>query len=349
MKPVDDDIDDEKKVEARGDFWLYIAAFTGAVISTTLLSSLPWKQTFLISATVMVLVYLFFLYGKICYELENPKRNGTLTSRLEQATRLVKLLPIWTTFIVYSLVEATGTTFFIEQSNDLNDRIGNDFRIPINSFDRIPINSFDLLQSIICFVISQLSDFLIQKLGDRDKQRRARLVRIGLGMFVSFLSCIAAWHVEVCRLKLIKQQTEISDSSNMSILWLVPQFVFLGITKGLVGEGLKHFFYDHVEVSMKQLEIPFNLSVRGFGRFLSVFLILVFRHLIGDTINTSRLDEYMRMLALLNLWTLMAYIFLLNTYEWKIVPPPPPPAVVEEDSGMQDMEEGGGACSDRCE
>ncbi|XVF79535.1 hypothetical protein PTKIN_Ptkin14bG0230800 [Pterospermum kingtungense] len=326
---------DEKKIEARGDFWLYIAAFTGAVISTTLLSSLPWKETFMISAIVMVLVYAFFLYGKSYYELEDPKRNSTLTSRLEQATRLSKLLPVWTTFLVYSLVEATGSTFFIEQSNNLNDRIGNDFRIPINSFDRIPINSFDLLQSVISFVISQLSDFLIQKLGNQDQQRRARLIRIGLGMFISFLSCIAAWHVEVCRLNLIKRaEISVDDqnkSTSMSILWLVPQFVFLGLTKGLVGEGLRHFFYDHVEVSMKQLESSFNLSVRGVGRFLSVVFILVFRQWIGDTINTSHLDEYMRMLALLNLWTLMVYIFLLNTYEWKIVPP-------------QHMEEGRRAC-----
>ncbi|EOY16806.1 hypothetical protein SCA6_009536 [Theobroma cacao] len=329
----------EKKVEARGDFWLYIAAFTGAVVSTTLLSSLPWKETFMISAIVMVLVYVFFLYGKSCYDLASPKKNSTLTSRVKQVTQLLKLLPVWTTFLVYSLVEATGSTFFIEQSSNLNDRIGNDFRIPINSFDRIPINSFDLLQSIISFVISQLSDFLIQKLGNEDKQRRARLVRIGLGMFISFLSCIAAWHVEVSRLNLINQ-SEISDNQNkstsMSILWLVPQFVFLGLTKGLVGEGLKHFFYDHVEVSMKQLEGPFNLSVRGVGRFLSVIFILVFRHWIGDTINTSRLDEYMRMLAMLNLWTLIVYIFLLNTYEWKIVPP-------QEESSCVHMEEGGPA------
>ncbi|XWS23521.1 hypothetical protein CRYUN_Cryun28dG0021500 [Craigia yunnanensis] len=335
-----DDID-EKKVEARGDFWLYIAAFTGAVISTTLLSSLPWKETFLISAIVMVLVYVFFLSGKSCYELVDPKRNSTLTSQFKQGMRLLKLLPIWTTLLVYSLVEATGSTFFIEQSNNLNDLIGNDFRIPINSFDRIPINSFDLLQSIVCFVISQLSDFLIQKLGNQDQQRRARLVRIGLGMFISFLSCIAAWHVEVLRLNLINK-SEISDeqtkSTSMSILWLVPQFVFLGLTKGLVGEGLRHFFYDHVEVSMKQLESPFNLSVRGVGRFLSVIFILVFRHWIGDSINTSRLDEYMRMLAMLNLWTLMVYIFLLNTYEWKIVP-----ALLEENSCVH-MEEGRRAC-----
>ena len=74
-------------------------------------------------------------------------------------------------------------------------------------------------------------------------------------------------------------------------------FVFLGLTKGPVGEGLRHFFYDHVEVSMKQLESPFNLSVRGVGRFLSVIFILVFRNWIGDSINTSRLDEYMRLLA----------------------------------------------------
>ncbi|XVE70319.1 hypothetical protein DITRI_Ditri10aG0063000 [Diplodiscus trichospermus] len=329
---------DEKKVEARGDFWLYISAFTGAVISTTLLSSLPWKETFMISAIVMVLVYALFLYGKSCYKLADPNRNSTLTSRLKQATQLSKLLPVWTTFLVYSLVEATGSTFFIEQSNNLNDRIGNDFRIPINSFDRIPINSFDLLQSIISFVISQLSDFLIQKLGNQDQQRRARLIRIGLGMFISFLSCIAAWHVEVCRLNLINK-TEISDnqheSTSMSILWLVPQFVFLGLTKGLVGEGLKHFFYDHVEVSMKQLESPFNLSVRGVGRFLSVIFILMFRRWIGDTINKSRLDEYMRMLAMLNLWTLMVYIFLLNTYEWKIVSAP----LLEENSFVR-MEEG---------
>ncbi|XP_017982555.1 PREDICTED: protein NRT1/ PTR FAMILY 5.10 isoform X1 [Theobroma cacao] len=311
----------------RAKFWTNIAAFLGTFVSSTFASSLDWDETFKVSLIIVVVAYLVFCSGKCCYDHEDPV-GKTVAERMNQAKPLVKLLPLWITFIVYSLVEATGYTLFIEQSENLDDRI--DLRIPIYSFNRIPLTSFYVLQTFTTFIISLLCDFLIKKFWSSEEsiQHRARFVRIGIGMFFAIGCCIAAWRVEVHRLSSIsKFESKVGrrisedDTIPMTILWLAPQFFLLGIVEGVIGKGLKYLFYDRVPVSMWVLEYPFNGGVLGFGRFVSVILLLLSRPWIGDTINESYMDKYLLMLAILNIFTLFLYIFLTYKHDWNVIVP----------------------------
>ncbi|GLU06957.1 hypothetical protein SLE2022_239400 [Rubroshorea leprosula] len=133
-------------------------------------------------------------------------------------------------------------------------------------------------------------------------------------MVFNFCSCIASWHVEARRLHMFKK-----SGSNMNLFWLVPQFFLLGCAIELVGEGLEDFFSDLVPESKQELGFAFNRLVEGMGKFSSVGFVLAFRHYwIGDTINTSRLDNYYGGLAFLTLWALFFFTYLSNAYDWKI-------------------------------
>ncbi|KAK6247596.1 hypothetical protein QUC31_019161 [Theobroma cacao] len=317
----------EDTLRIRANFWNYIAVFLGTVVSSTFASSLEWDETFKVSLIVVVVAYLAFCSGKCCYDHEDPA-GKTVAERMNQAKPLVKLLPLWITFIVYSLVEATGYTLFIEQSENLDDRI--DLRIPIHSFNRIPLTSFYVLQSFTTFIISLLCDFLIIKFWSSEEsiQHRARFVRIGIGMFFAIGCCITAWRVEVRRLGSISEfENEIGqrisegDRIPMTIVWLAPQFFLLGVVKGILGKGLRHLFYDRVPVSMWVLEYLFNGGMLGFGRFVSVLSLLFARPWIGDTINESQADKYLLMLAVLNIFIMFVYIFLTYRYDWNVIVP----------------------------
>ncbi|KAK6247597.1 hypothetical protein QUC31_019162 [Theobroma cacao] len=163
----------EDTLTNRANFWNYIAVFLGTFISSTFASSLEWDETFKVSLIIVVVAYLVFCSGKCCYDHGDPT-GKMVAERMNQAKPLVKLLPLWITFIVYSLVEATGYTLFIEQSENLDDRI--DLWIPIYSFNRIPLTSFYVLQTFTTFIISLLCDFLIKKFWSSEEsiQHRAR-------------------------------------------------------------------------------------------------------------------------------------------------------------------------------
>ncbi|MBA0746091.1 hypothetical protein Gogos_008634, partial [Gossypium gossypioides] len=214
-----------------------------------------------------------------CYSKEPPERKITL--QIMNSWR--RLVPFWITLLVYCLVEAAGTTFFLEQSDYLEYRIGNGFRIHLNYFL--------VLNSLTTFVTAGLVDFVTSKLCNKNQRKRAFVVRITLGMLVSFLCCITAWKVEVRRLKLIKEygipKSEVKKIP-MSILWLTPQYLLLGIMGGLVEAGMEGCFY--------------NLRV------------------VGDESSTSHLDRYFLMLAMISLGSLAFFSVAAYACYWKIAP-----------------------------
>ncbi|XVF29840.1 hypothetical protein REPUB_Repub16aG0005500 [Reevesia pubescens] len=305
---------DFEMAEARSQFWWRAAWFIGAIIPTIISTGLSSKKIIMILAIITVAAYLFFLLGISFYNKEPPRSNITL--QMNNWMSLLKLIPLWMIFLIYSVVEAAGTTFFIEQSDNLEDHIGNGFKIPLSFFF--------VLKSITSVIISYLVDFLTSIWWNEvNQQQRARIVRIAIGMLVSFLCCITAWQVEVHRLKLIKEIIIFSDYQDrrisMSILWLTPQFVLLGLMDGLVEEGLQGFFYDHVPESMKIYELPFNKCVMGIGKFFSIITFFIFfSRWFGNASNTSHLDRYFLVLAIISLAAAAFFSIAVHSFDWKI-------------------------------
>ncbi|OMO98611.1 Proton-dependent oligopeptide transporter family [Corchorus olitorius] len=140
-------------------------------------------------------------------------------------------------------------------------------------------------------------------------------------MFVSFLCCITARQVEIRRLQLSKVPESYNEDGEipMSMFWLTPQFVLLGLTEGLVEEGLEEIFYDHVPESMKRYQLPFNQCVLGIDQFLSIIFILVFfRGWFGDSAYTSHFDKYFLTLAIMSLGACAFFSLAMCAIDWKI-------------------------------
>lgn len=138
-------------------------------------------------------------------------------------------------------------------------------------------------------------------------------------------------------MKLIKEY-EIPKSEvekiPMSILWLTPQYLLLGIMSGLVEAGIEGCFYNLVPGSMKVYELLFKEIVMGMGKFLSILTIFAFRGWFGDESSTSHLDRYFLMLAMISLGSLAFFSVAAYASYWKIAP--------EEDvvGSNMEMEEG---------
>ena len=236
----------------------------------------------------------------------SPQNVENLCS-VEQVTQVkcfLTLIPLWTTFLAYSLVQATGNTFFIEQSTDLKNTIATN--------DTTVLVAFFVLNSFLRFIIPRLF------WSEKARNPNVTLVRIGIGMICSILCCIAAWQVEVHRLEQVHRLKEIkrlnpdndlSDTISMSILWLLPQFILLGLTEGLVEEGLWEFFIKHVTKSMWNSGQLLTGCILSFGNFFSIPCVQLVRSWFKGTINDSHLDMYFLTLAILSSVFLCFYAY----------------------------------------
>ncbi|XP_061993409.1 protein NRT1/ PTR FAMILY 5.10-like, partial [Rosa rugosa] len=344
-------IDDEKLQDRQEALW-GLPWLLGAVVPLFLVKT-TWEQIFMISTIVMAVFYLIFCCGysfyfinyieetmypieeaereesgtdikvnnleqvqrqKICLdkeELPEPARGNiwSLKKKMEARHIVRQILAMWLTFLVYSVVTAAGSTFFFEQMSNL--------RIPIKNYDVAVY--FNVISSFSKYAISYLWELMIPK---KKKSRALTLVRIGCGLACTVLCCVAAWQVEIRRLKEIKKQG-VGDTSEvipMSIFWLVPQFSLLGIMEGLAVDGLIDFFVERVARPDDKVMVDYYAShtsdfVIGVGKLLTALSILAFRRRwFDDSINLSRLDKYYRALTFMSLIGFCYYLFVSTIY-----------------------------------
>lgn len=157
---------------------------------------------------------------------EEQELNGRLfpVRDVQRAKQLLVLLPMWTALPIHGLVLATGSTFFVVQSESLDPD-------PVLS-----INALFLLQRFVTVTVPYVHHFLvsgwikklpmhhvrpiwIQKL----LKHRVGLVRIAIGIACSIICCMVSMLVETRRLNLIKTRGD-AEPFPMSTVWLVPQF-----------------------------------------------------------------------------------------------------------------------------
>ncbi|KAI3450905.1 hypothetical protein Pfo_007570 [Paulownia fortunei] len=238
----------------------------------------------------------------VVQEQEKPGHVCTV-EQVKGVKFLLKMLPIWTTFLTFSLVVATGSTFFLEEATKINI----DF----------PILYFIALWRFTKFMVAEISDYVLEKLEKKKKffAQRMMLVRIGIGMICCVLCCIAARINAVHWLHLVKIDGQPEEP--MNIYRLTPQFVLLGVMEGLSGDGLENFFDSQVSKSTARYGPPFGDCVEGVGKFLSVICILILStwfKWFKDDINSSRLDKYYAVLTILSFANMIIYWLVAYWY-----------------------------------
>ncbi|XP_047962140.1 protein NRT1/ PTR FAMILY 5.6-like [Salvia hispanica] len=217
-------------------------------------------------------------------------------STVEQVRRvklLLKMLPLWSCFLTLSLVAASGSTFFLEEAYSLN---GGNIR---------NIIFFANLQRFTQAVVLVISDYTITRL-KRYSEQKMELVRIGIGMFCCTLCCAVAWATAAERRQ---------HRTGMSVYWLTPRYLLLGITGGLAGDGLQLFYKSQVLESLFRFGPPFVEIMMGVGRYLSIVCVFVFSgKWFQKDLEDSRLDKYYIFLGCLSVGNFVAYCLAARWY-----------------------------------
>ncbi|CAK9151428.1 unnamed protein product [Ilex paraguariensis] len=251
---------------------------------------------------------------------QNPWRLATVT-KVEEMKLIINMIPIWLTSLPFGICVAQASTFFIKQSTTLNRNITHNFLLPAAS-----VYSFAAFGMIVSVTIYDKILVPMLRRATGNERGIKILQRIGIGMIFSVATMVVAALVERKRLAVVENDP-LKRSISMSVFWLAPQFIIIGIGDGFTLVGLQEYFYDQVPDSMRSLGIALYLSVIGAANFLSSLLIILVDHVtekggrswFGKTLNSSRLDNFYWLLAAITTVNLMVYVFIARRYSYKNV------------------------------
>ncbi|PKA48588.1 Putative peptide/nitrate transporter [Apostasia shenzhenica] len=249
----------------------------------------------------------------------NSWRLSSVT-QVEELKLVVSLVPIWLTTLPFGICVAQTSTFFIKQGSIMNRKLAGNFEIP-------PASIYALGAIAMIVSVASYEKLLVPLLRRVTGNERgiSILQRIGTGMAVTVFAMATAAVVEEKRLR---EAAGNSGELAMSVFWLIPQFMILGLGDGFTIVGLQEYFYDQMPDSMRSLGIALYLSAMGAASFTSSLLITAVDHLTERTrgkswfakdLNESRLDLFYWLLTAVNGVNICVYAYVASGYSYKKV------------------------------
>ncbi|XP_028113317.1 protein NRT1/ PTR FAMILY 5.13-like [Camellia sinensis] len=150
-------------------------------------------------------------------------------------------------------------------------------------------------------------------------------MKVGLGMLAALACCNVAWWVECKRQKDLKEHDLLGNPdaiAPISVFWLSPHFVLMGILDGLALYGIEGFFkYQFPESIRKRYALVLTEAVIGWGKLVNIGFIMIFDVVvmklraedgswIADTVNQSRLDHFYAALVIVSIANLLIFAYV---------------------------------------
>ncbi|CAO2840546.1 unnamed protein product [Amaranthus hypochondriacus] len=237
---------------------------------------------------------------------ERPSKGICFSDNVKVTLRL---LPIWTMLLLFAVIFQQPATFFTKQGVTMKRNIGAKFKVPPATLQAAITVSIIILMPLYDKILIPCAQFVT-----RNERGITVLQRMGVGMVLSIIAMVIAALVEEKRLK----------NPNMTICWLLPQYILLGISDIFTVVGMQEFFYGEVPVKMRTMGIALYTSVFGVGSFLSALMITVIEAIttsggkqswFSDDMSKARLDKYYWLLAILSTVSLLVYIVLCRFHK----------------------------------
>uniref|UniRef100_A0A0D6QTJ4 Major facilitator superfamily (MFS) profile domain-containing protein n=1 Tax=Araucaria cunninghamii TaxID=56994 RepID=A0A0D6QTJ4_ARACU len=256
-----------------------------------------------------------------------PKRSSpwkiSTIRKVEEVKMVLRLLPIWSTCIMFWTVYSQMTTFSVVQA-DTMDRTTGSFKIPSASLQVFLVGS---IMFFATFSEKFLVPFMRRITGN--VQGITSLQRIAVGLVLSIFAMLAAALVEKKRLD-VAQEHGLTQKRRatvpLSVYWLVPQYFLVGAGEAFAYVGQLEFFIKESPVSMKSMSTGLFLSTLSLGFYLSSLLVTLVNKItihgknkgwLPNNLNRGRLDYFYWLLAVLSVINLLIFFVFARWYKYK--------------------------------
>nr|AFK37404.1 unknown [Medicago truncatula] len=197
------------------------------------------------------------------------------------------------------------------------------FKIPPAS-----LSSFDVISVIFWVPVYDRIIFPLARKFTGKERGFSELQRMGIGLFISIFSMLAAVVLEIKRLQLAKELDLIDKpvAVPISIFFQIPQYFLFGAAEVFTNVGQLEFFYDQSPDAMRTLCSALALLTTSLGNYLSSFILTVVTHFttqggnpgwIPDNLNKGHLDYFFWLLAGLSFLNMLVYIVSAKKYKKK--------------------------------
>ncbi|KAL5794155.1 hypothetical protein ACOSP7_002749 [Xanthoceras sorbifolium] len=233
-------------------------------------------------------------------------------TQVEEVKMVVKLLPIWSTCILFWTVYSQMTTFSIEQATFMNRKIGS-FLVPSGSLSAFLFITILLFTSLNERVLIPLARKVTHK-----PQGMTSLQRVGIGLIFSVIAMVAAAVIEIQR-----RDIAVQKHIQISAFWLVPQFFLVGAGEAFVYVGQLEFFIREAPERMKSMSTGLFLSAISMGMFVSSLLVSLVdkvtkKHWLRSNLNKAKLYNFYWLLAVLGVLNFLVFLVFSMRHQYKI-------------------------------
>ncbi|KAL8204996.1 hypothetical protein R6Q57_010619 [Mikania cordata] len=241
----------------------------------------------------------------------NPSRVPTV-EKVESFKSLIRITPVWSSGIL--MFTNIGQNFPTLQAEKMNRNITSWFEIPAASFTLFTLLTITIW---IAFydrvVVPFLAKFTHEPRGLHPK------TRMGIGLVLSIISMVVSAIVEYTRLGFANTNTTV----DISAMWLVPQFVLLGLSEAFNAVGQMEFYYSELPKSMASLAMAVFMVSMAFGALVGSLLTNVVDLVtsqqggvswLSSDIDKGHVDYYYWLLSFLNLLNFFYYLICCRVH-----------------------------------
>ncbi|KAF5746619.1 putative nitrate transporter [Tripterygium wilfordii] len=327
--------------------WYYITATVVSLIALTIVvyiqDNVSWVLGFGIPTILMVCSIVLFFVGTRIYVHQPPQGSlfsgiaGVLVSAYRKRRLLLPedgendvsfydpplkkaillKLPLTNQYSFISM--AQQSTFTISQALIMDRHLGPHFKVPAGSM--IIITMITIGVSVLFY--DRIVVPFLKKL-TKIEGGITILQRMGIGAIFSILSMVAAGIVERER----RSRANSQPQSPMSVFWLSPQLVLLGLCEAFNVIGQIEFYNTEFPEHMRSIgNSIFSCSFAG-ASYLSSLMITIVHHSTGtrnhpnwltNDLNLGRLDYFYFLLAGLCSMNFIYYLICAWRYRYKTI------------------------------
>lgn len=232
--------------------------------------------------------------------------------QVEELKALIKVIPLWSTGIVINATMCQSA-FPVLQATSMDRHLTPSFEIPAASFSTFMVISLAVWIALYDRLILPLASKAMGKPVCISPKRR-----MGIGLFLSFLTMIVTSSVEhIRRTNMISKGYFDHEVLKMSALWLVPQNCLSGLAEAFNAIGQNEFYFSEFPRTMSSIASTLMGVCMSVGNLVASFIMNTIDDITGrdgkeswvsSDINKGHLDYYYLVLAGLSFLNVLYFL-----------------------------------------